>query len=68
MWLPFGRMYDIDLLCFGLLSCVWIKELDLAGSDAMLRPMVTQVKQELTIGSLDFVPIEQRYVQMLIFC
>ena len=61
-------MYDIDLFCFGLFSCGWIKELDLAGSNAMLRPMITQVKQELAIRSLDLVTIEQRYVQMLIFC
>ena len=61
-------MYDIDLFCFGLFSCGRIKELDLARSNAMLRPMITQVKQELTIGSLNFVTIEQRYVQVLIFC
>ena len=67
MWLPFWRMYDIDLFCFCLFSCGRIKELNLSGSDAVLRPMITQVKQELTIGPLNLISIEQRYVQMLVF-
>ena len=67
IWLPFVRMYDIDLFSFGFLPCGRIKEFDLAGFDAMLRPMITQVKQKLTIGSLNLIPIEQGHVQMLIF-
>ena len=59
-------MYDIDLFCFGLLSRGWIKELYLAGLDAVLRPMITQVEQELPISPLYIIPIEQRNVQMLV--